>query len=462
MRRPARVVWLAAVVSIAVWAVPSAVGADQSSCQSGTGPVGGDPSTAGGVNIRVTTNDSTVWCSAQVIEANSNVADGTNYPVRATTQSPNYNPVSNAISVSELLTLAGVNPVSVDHTEIMRLSGSWSVLENADLVDPSARFEGGLAPIFWINGSETQYLRPLRSPSDTNGDDQIVASAGSPLDLYVYSGPLLSVAATATPNQVAVKQPVTFTAHVTNPTAADGTLIYKWIFQDGSTATGASVTHSYAVSGTWDPVVTVQGKGNDSGGASQPIPVTVGSVPKSANPGRPGGANHDKQAHIGGPSHSKGNTANTAPTHKRTSGSSANNTSGNLASPAQSPSPPAQNAPTPQPRSSTPQVSPTASAHTREPNARRAIRRVRSRPTPGATVVDGRLIADVIPVSVAQLATENNPATQAHAPSARLGGGSLTPLAGIAGGCVIVLLLGSGAAAELRSQRRYVTPAGTA
>jgi hypothetical protein len=63
---------------------------------------------------------------------------------------------------------------------------------------------------------------------------------------------------------------------------------------------------------------------------------------------------------------------------------------------------------------------------------------------------------------VAQLATENNPATQAHAPSARLGGGSLTPLAGIAGGCVIVLLLGSGAAAELRSQRRYVTPAGTA
>jgi hypothetical protein len=77
-------------------------------------------------------------------------------------------------------------------------------------------------------------------------------------------------------------------------------------------------------------------------------------------------------------------------------------------------------------------------------------------------VVDGRLIADVIPVSPAQLATDNNPARQAHAPSARLGGSSVTPLAGIAGGCVIVLLLGSGAAAELRSQRRSVTLARTA
>ena len=141
------------------------------------------------MNIHVTASDSTIWCSPQVLEGGSDVPDGTNYPVRATTRNPNYNPVSNAISVTRLMTLAGLNPASVNHTEIMRLSGSWSMLVNADLVDPSARFEGGLAPIFWINGSETQYLRPLRSPSDTNGDDPTVASAGSILDLYVHPAP---------------------------------------------------------------------------------------------------------------------------------------------------------------------------------------------------------------------------------------------------------------------------------
>jgi hypothetical protein len=375
-----------------------------------------------------------------VLEAGSDVPDGTNYPVRATARSPNYNPVSNAISVARLITLAGLNPASVNHTEIMRLSGSWSMLVNADLVDPSARFEGGLAPIFWINGSETQYLRPLRSPSDTNGDDQIVASAGSILDLYVYSGPVLTVAAKASPNQVARKQPVTFTAHVTNPTPADGTLVYKWIFQDGSTAIGASVMHSYAVSGAWAPVVTVQGKGNDSGGASRPIPVMVGAVPEGANSGTPGGTSRNKRAHTTGPTHSNGNTAGTAPTNKQT--------------------PP--NATTSPPSASTPTSSPVASAHTPGTSAHRATRRVSPQPTSGATVVDGRLIADVIPVSPAQLATVDNPAHQAHAPAARLGGGSVTPLAAIAGGFVIVLLLGSGAAAELRSQRRSVAHARTA
>jgi hypothetical protein len=206
--------------------------------------------------------------------------------------------------------------------------------------------------------------------------------------------------------------------------------------------------------------VTVPGKEHDSGGASQPIPVTVGSVPKGANSRSPGGTNRNKHAHAGGPTHSNGNTAGTAPTHKPTSGSNANNTSGNHGPPAQSPSPASRNATTSQPSPSTPTPSPTASAHAPDTNTHRAVRPVRSQPTPGATVVEGRLIADVIPVSAAQLATQK--AGQARAPSAGLGGGSVTPLAGIVGGCVIVLLLGSGAAAEIRSQRRPVTPARTA
>ena len=161
-------------------------------------------------------------------------------------------------------------------------------------------------------------------------------------------------------------------------------------FQDGATASGATATHLYADPGAWAPVVTVQGKGNDSGGASQPIPVMVGAVPEGANSGRPGGTSRNKRAHTTGPTRSNGNTAGTAPTNRQT--------------------PP--NATTSPPSASTPTSSPAASAHTPGTSAHRATKRVSPQPTSGATAVDGRLIADVIPVSPAQLATVDNPRTR--------------------------------------------------
>jgi hypothetical protein len=448
-----RLVWIAAALAVA--AVPDAVGADQSSCQPGSGPPVPNTSVAGGVNIHVTRSNTVIWCSKDVIEANSDVRDGTNYPVRATSQSPSTNPVSNAISVNKLLTIAGLNPASVNHLEIMRLTGSWSTLSNADLVNPSGQFLDGLTPVVWINDPSTWYTRPLRSPSDTNSTDQILASNGSALDVYVYSGPVLTVSAKATPSHVAKNQLVTLTARVTNPTVADGSLTYTWNFQDGTHATGASVKHSYGIPGNWYPVVTVQGQADDSGGASQPIAVTVGSAPTSTGSG-PGGTSAGKHAHHGGPTHRTANAPAQAGSHKHstttttttsntttstttsaTSTTAATGTSHNL---------PANAGPSPTTRA------PAASDH-----------RVQPQPSPGGTVVDGRLIADVVPISAVQLAHQGSqqPA-QAHAPSASTGGGSITALGGIAGGCAIVALLGSGAGMELRSRRRAVNAVRTA
>jgi hypothetical protein len=450
----ARVVFLAAAISIAAAVVPNAVGADQSSCQPGSGPPNFDPSTAGGVNIHVTRNNSVTWCSASLLEANKDVTD-TNYPLRSTAQSPSDNPVSNAISVSGLLMVAGVNPADVNHLEIARLSGIWSMLTNADLVNPSA-FQGGLKPIFWINGFQTEYTRPLRSPSDTNGNDQILASAGNALDVYIYSGPVLAVTANATPSHAAKNQSVTLTARATNATSLDGSLRYTWTFQDGSTAMGQAVTHGYATAGIWYPVVTVQGQ-NDSGGVSQPIPVTVGSVPKSGSTSKSGGTNPRKDAHLGGPTHSHGTTGNTSPTNKN-SGSSATTTSSTT-------TPTTTTSTTTTTSATTTSHQPGANAHhaatTRPPAS--SHQQVQPQPSPGGTVVDGRLIADVVPISAVQLAQQSSQQpVQAHAPSARAGGGSITPLGGIAGGCAIVVLLGSGAGVELRSRRRAVTPVRTA
>jgi hypothetical protein len=440
MRPRVGLLCFAVAVLIATANVAVANAADLAGCQPGAGPVAIDPSSAGGVNLHVTADGSIRWCSAQVIEANSDVPDGTNYPTRATAQSPNYNPVSNAVSVSELLTLAGVNPASVDHVEIERLNGGWSMLDHADLVDPAGSFENGLRPIFWINGAETQYLRPLRSATDANGNDQIVASAGAALDLYLYSGPLLTVVAHATPTRVAVGQAVTFTASVSNPAARAGALAYTWDFQDGSTATGASVRHHFSVAGTWYPVVTVLAAGNDSGGTSQPVAVTIGSVPTGGRAARPGGTDTSGRQHAGGPARGAGTTSHTPPTTSHAAGTS-----------------PAPARPGSASSSATrPVAKPVPTTRVKPPPA--ALRQVAFG---GTAIVRGRLISDPIPIPTAQLVGADPAAGRAPAAAAAsLGGGAISISAGVAGAGAVLLLLGSGAAVELRSRRRAGRPPG--
>jgi len=459
MRAPARAAWLAATISIAAAASPALVGADQTSCQGG---VTGTPALAGGarggVNVHVTATKVS-WCPAALIEASRDIPDGTNYPLQSTSQSPNAHPVSNAISINALLKLAGVNPATVGFTNVVRPSnGTWSTLNTADLSDQTTTFINGLKPIVWINGTETDYMRPQRTPTDANISDFIVADSGAPIDLYVHSGPLLDVTASATPTTVTTGQSVTFAAQVPNYTAADGALTYNWSFQDGTTASGASVTHRFTSIGTYSPTVTVQGAGNDSGGASPPVPVTVGAPPKSGTSGSPGANNPNHNAHTGGPSNSNGKTSHTTPSHKHTGGPGTNHSHGSN----QSPATPQTTSPT-QTTPSTPTAStptPAASTHHAATAYRRSSSRKHAQPQhdPGTTVVKGRLVSDVIPVSSAQLASQNGAASPAHAPSAGVGGGSLTPVAGIIGGGAIILLLGSGAGLELRSQRRPVAP----
>jgi hypothetical protein len=219
--------------------------------------------------------------------------------------------------------------------------------------------------------------------------------------------------------------------------------------------------HSFTAAGTYYPVVTVYGAGNDSGGVSQPIPVTVGSPPKGGTTGTPGGGNRNKHASPNGPASSRRKTPASAPIHKPSSNSAATNTSGNH----QASTPSRQS--TPQSTTSSQTTTTQTPATTSTTTAVRAPKpaahpRSRSQTlpqtNPGTTVVAGRLISDVIPVSAAQLAQQNRISGTPAAPAARLGGGSLTPVAGIVGGCAIILLLGSGAGLELRSQRRPATP----
>jgi hypothetical protein len=67
------------------------------------------------------------------------------------------------------------------------------------------------------------------------------------------------------------------------------------------------------------------------------------------------------------------------------------------------------------------------------------------------------LIADLVPISAAQLSrTARQPASSGSAAAARLGGSSIPSLVGVGGVCAVILLFGAGAALELRSQRRPI------
>ncbi len=459
---------VAAAISIAATAVPASVTADPSGCEKGqTGPVGTDASTAGGVNIHLTAGNTVIWCPASVIEANSDVPPDTNYPERATSRSPNDNPVSNAISINKLLTLAGLNPTAVGFTHVVRSTGTWATLDRSD-VSATPSFQDGLKPIVWINGGETDYLRPLRSSTDTNAQDFVTAQGGAAIDLFVSSGQLLQVFATGSPQRVQRNQPVSFAAAVANATPADGKLTFSWDFADGSVAKHHAVQHSFSSNGTYYVVVTVRGRANDSGGASEPVPITVGKPPTGGNGGTPGGSS--KNGSNSGPTHSNGNTTGGKPNHKNkpSSGGSAPSTATTPTTPSTTPTTPVTPAPAPvtpapapvTPIPTVPQITtPRLPAHPRLPHVPRAHKPIGLPSTATGTIVRGLLISSVTPISPQQLAAQTPAGSQGSAPSARLAGGSVTPVAGLLAGAAVLLLLASGAGLELREQRRPVTPA---
>ena len=96
------------------------------------------------------------------------------------------------------------------------------------------------------------------------------------------TGPVITTAASATPNPALVSQSVAFSVAANDP--ATTALTYSWAFGDGASGTGASANHAYATAGQYTAVVTV----SDANGTTQSsVVVTV----NSNNGGGGGGGN---------------------------------------------------------------------------------------------------------------------------------------------------------------------------
>ncbi|TDE01332.1 ThuA domain-containing protein [Jiangella asiatica] len=87
---------------------------------------------------------------------------------------------------------------------------------------------------------------------------------------------MLSV--TATPESGELPLQVTLTAEASDPEGQE--LTYTWDLGDGSTATGAQVTHTYELSGVYTPTVTV----TDGSGAAAEDFVRVEAIPEPSPP----------------------------------------------------------------------------------------------------------------------------------------------------------------------------------
>jgi hypothetical protein len=402
---------LAAAFAIAAAVLPGTVVAVQPlTCPSGSG-------NGAGVQIHVigegTAHD--YWCSADVIQQEATMVG----PVPSPTGGP---PISNGISIRNLLHLAQILK-SAHLVQLFRSNnGTPSHLDRAEIVNPSSSFIGGLPAIVEIAGSQIEYLRPARpmaaarSQADYNSESIVQTQ----LDLTVFSGPALTVAIASSSTNPQPNKQVQLSA---SPTGSG--LSYTWRFADGTVLHGSTVSHTFTRSGTQGVYVTVRGSGGSAGVASTQLDVQPkakgGTVPSKKK---------NKKSGSGTPGNNPG-TGNPGGTNNNP----AYNYYGN------------------------PSTNPTA---TTPPHTGPRIKSNRLGQQSG-TIVRGRLISAVTPVSPAQIASGNvpppTPINQRIAPQAPLDNVAVKPVAGLLAALAIVLLLSSGAGHERRSLRRSIASA---
>jgi hypothetical protein len=172
------------------------------------------------------------------------------------------------LSISGLLSLAGFNPRAVSNIAVVGGDGPLITLTGPEINNPP--FPQGPALIS-DSGGTTTFFKPARTG---DGTSSLVKSVpGTPLEIQVDGGSLLSVEVTANPTTAKVGQPITFKARVRfAPPGASFT--FTWNFDDGEQGSGQQVTHAFKYSSDFQPLVQVEGTGGS------------GCSPRCGGPGR--------------------------------------------------------------------------------------------------------------------------------------------------------------------------------
>ncbi len=137
----------------------------------------------------------------------------------------------------------------------------------SDLSAPSG-FHGpptaGLLPVFFVNGTEINYVRPLRSSTDNATFDDVESNQAGPIDLDVHTGPLLTVTASTHPS---VAKPVKIGAPIVFSASSSGDAVepqFTWTLSTGEVLSHQQTfTHSFKGTGSTTYEVELSAAGPD-------------------------------------------------------------------------------------------------------------------------------------------------------------------------------------------------------
>lgn len=192
-------------------------------------------------------------------------------------------------SLAKLIDAAGADPFSFSYLEVQRPGGGAVLLSRHQALDDGAFADG--PPVVYAASGGTGFLRPGGGSDDLNADDSFLAPQG--VTLVLRKGTPLRVKAKASTLRTRPGKPVEFSALVEQAGAGEQ-LSYSWTFDDGKSAEGETVSHSFAEKGSYKVVLGVTSPGNEAG-SSAVVTIQVGAP--IAGPNRKGGGhNRDKDA----------------------------------------------------------------------------------------------------------------------------------------------------------------------
>lgn len=251
-----------------------------------------------GTSVRYSTRPATsgVWAASAAVTAT--VADGPDLVVdangNATVSWIGYNGASASFKdVTAAYRPAGgawsaAQPIGLGPAAVLSLdqaSTPWIIWQvDSGAVDVRTQSGGGTG---W--GASTRLAsagsgaqRPVLA-FDTVGNGAAVWNDGAQFHTRIYDGAAPVVAVTSASAQATAGAPVDLSASGSDPWSP---VTISWDFGDGATGTGASVSHTYAASGTYSARATAtDGAGNNS--PSQVVTVTVAPTPAAAVPAAP-------------------------------------------------------------------------------------------------------------------------------------------------------------------------------
>jgi hypothetical protein len=364
-----------------------------------------------------------------------------------------------SIPLSNLSAVAVLRPDGAAQTPL----SDTALTDASEYADPAAP---GALPVISNDGGQAQntYTRPWRGGDDENGRDQVTASGPVQVVVYENTAPLSVHLTTRTVRRGAHSERVALSAAVhtaAGTTVPASSLGWRWTISTGAGSAAATPTVTIP-QGTATATVLVSDTVSGSGGTAS---VALTYKPVRSKQARSGGGGHGtvhSTSGLGSGRH-QGRAGTRHRGQGRTSGTTTTSTSGtttstSVATPQTSTvtAPPTttstltvMSSTTPSsPATATTTTSTTTTAprppRTHHPAPRRA-------PAPSGTPVQGRLLADVVPVSASQspltrpVLASRSAAVASPAPTARF-----TVPAAVIGGLVVLGLLALGGAREQR------------